>query len=243
MKSLGTLLFLALALGADVLEAHANPITFSFTAIVASAEPVFPTVHPGDLVIGHYAFESTTPDSDPSPRRGLYLSAGTFDAKIGTLSFNFPLSGIEVLDHLVAGSDPGYDRYTVAAQSGNTLLELTLFDAASQDPFSSDSLPLVPPPLSKFDDSKIFEVFLRDAPGSDFVPKIAANVTTLVPAPSALLLLVAGFAGLGGVAWTRRRRNLSTSYDGFTSLGGTSQRPRPRLDLSMASRSRTYTRM
>src|SRR5262252_8504218 len=107
MKSLGTLLFLVSVLVAGALEAHAKPITFSFTAIVASAEPVFPTVHPGDLIIGHYTFESTTPDSDPSPRRGLYLSAGTFDAKIGTLSFNFPPSFIEALDHLVAGSDPG----------------------------------------------------------------------------------------------------------------------------------------
>jgi hypothetical protein len=116
MKSLLILLSVALALSVGVLEAHAKPITFSFTAIVASTEREFPTVHAGDLVIGHYTFESTTPDSDPNPARGVYLSAGTFDAKIGTLTFNFPLSEIEVLNNF-AGSQ---DRYTVIALSGNT---------------------------------------------------------------------------------------------------------------------------
>ena len=48
----------------------------------------------------------------------------TFDVRIGTVSFNCPLSFIEALNNFGGGQD----RYAVAAQSGNTLLELTLLD-------------------------------------------------------------------------------------------------------------------
>ena len=75
MKRVLAVLALASALGANALDAHAKPITFSFTAVTASAEPTFPTVYPSDLVIGHYTFESTTPDSDAHPARGIYFSA------------------------------------------------------------------------------------------------------------------------------------------------------------------------
>ena len=40
------------------------------------------------------------------------------------MSFNCPLSFIEALNNF----EGGQDRYAVAAQSGNTLLELTLLD-------------------------------------------------------------------------------------------------------------------
>jgi len=86
------------------------------------------------------------------------------------VSFNCPLSFIEALNDFGGGQD----RYAVAAQSGNTLLELTLLDAANQNPFSNDSLPLVPPPLSKFDDSKQCQVLLRSPPDPDFIYQIAA---------------------------------------------------------------------
>ena len=89
----------------------------------------------------------------------------------------------------------------------NTLLELTLFDAANSNPFTNDSLPLLPPPLGLFDDSKQFQVFVRTAPGQDFISKIAANVVALViPEPSALILLMSGLACLGGMAGWRKRR-------------------------------------
>lgn len=202
MKVLVILLSLAVSLLGTVPASDAKPIEFVFTAIVASAEPEFPTVHPGDLVVGKYFFESNTADSDPNPGRGAYFSAGTFDVKIGTLTFRFPLSEIEVLDNYFGSQD----RYTVVAQSGNTLLELTLLDSANQNPFTNDSLPLVPPPLSKFDDSRHFQVFLRNPPNPDFIPKINADVTTLVaPEPSALVLFVSGLAGLAGVAGWRKR--------------------------------------
>jgi hypothetical protein len=190
------------------LSVNAKPIEFVFTGVVASVEhSAFPTVNPGDLVVGKYVFESTTPDSDPNPTQGLYLSPGTFDAKIGTLSFSFPLSFISVLNHLVAGSDPPTDRYQVGAQSGNTLLELTLFDAANQNPFTNDSLPLLPPPLGLFDDSKLFQVFVRTPPNPDFISKTDSNLTTLVaPEPSALILLGSSFALLVGVTGWRKRQ-------------------------------------
>jgi hypothetical protein len=196
MKALVILLSLVVGLLGTVPASDAKPVEFVFTAVVASAEhPVFPTVNPGDLVVGKYFFESNTPDSDPNPTRGSYLSTGHFDTRIGTLSFSFPLSFIEVLDNF-----SGPDRYTVAAMSGNTLLELTLFDAANSNPFTNDSLPLLPPPLGLFDDSKQFQVFVRTAPGQDFISKIAANVVALViPEPSALILLMSGIACLG--AW------------------------------------------
>src|SRR5215470_10016941 len=173
MKSLGTILVLALALGAGVLEAHAKPITFSFTAIVASAEPAFPTVHPGDLVIGHYTFESTTPDSDPNPMRGVYFSPGTFDMKIGTLSFSFPLLDIEVLNNYAGSSS---DRYTVAAISGDVQLQLYLLAETNPNAFTNDSLPLLPPTLSSFS-TGLFLVYVKNPPSPDFITKIAANVT------------------------------------------------------------------
>ena len=126
----------------------------------------------------------------------------TFDVRIGTVSFNCPLSFIEALNDFGGGQD----RYAVAAQSGNTLLELTLLDAANQNPFSNDSLPLVPPPLSKFDDSKQCQVLLRSPPDPDFIYQIAANVTTLVPEPSTLFLVASGFAEVIAAAWAKRRR-------------------------------------
>jgi len=195
MKSPLIVLSLVFALGAGVLEAQAKPITFSFTAIVASAEPVFPTVHPGDLVIGHYTFESTTPDSDPNPTRGVYFSPGTFDAKIDTLSFSFPLSDIEVLNNYAGSSS---DRYTVAAISGNIQLQLYLLAETNPNALTNDNLPLLPPALSSFS-TDLFLVYVGSA------PNIAANVTTLVPEPATLLLVAMGFAGLAVTASTRRR--------------------------------------
>jgi PEP-CTERM motif len=204
MKALVILLSLVVGLLGTVPASDAKPVEFVFTAVVASAEhPVFPTVNPGDFVVGKYFFESSTPDSDPNPTRGSYLSSGHFDARIGMLSFSFPLSFIEVLDNFGGGSA---DRYTVAAMSGNTLLELTLLAETNPNAFTNDLLPLVPPALSAFS-SRNFQVFVRNQPGSDFISKIDANVVTLVvPEPSAMILLMSGVAFLAGTAGWRKRR-------------------------------------
>ncbi|SRR5713101_2080388 len=205
MKTLVPLLFLAIGLTATAPTSDAKPINFDFTAVVASVEhPVFPSINVGDLVIGQYVFESRTPDSDPGdPTRGLYLSGGRFDAKIGALNFSFPLSFIEVL-HNYGGAI--IDRYTVAAVNGNTLIELTLLDDVHPTAFKDDSLPLVPPPLTAFY-SKQFQVFVRNPPNPDFIARINANVVTLVPEPGTLILVAFGLAMLAVTAiWSKGRR-------------------------------------
>jgi hypothetical protein len=205
MKTLVSLLFLAAGLLGTVPASDAKPIEFVFTAIVASAEPVFPTVHPGDLVVGKYFFESNTADSVPGdPTQGRYLSVGHFDAKIGALTFSFPLSVIEVLDNF--GGVGSADRYTVAAISGNTQLQLRLLAETNPNAFTNDHLPLVPPTLSAFS-SRNFQVYVLETGG--FISKIDSNVITLVtPEPSALVLFVSGLAGLAGVAGWRKRGNI-----------------------------------
>jgi len=198
-------LLLVLAISALIVtSAQAELITIAIEAEVNGvsdpAEHLEGKIGPGSLITGQYIFESTEPDSNPSPTAGVYLfdniSCGLY-LSVGGFDFYTDASNIDFAIGIT--NDPDWDIYAVSSlnnlslSNGVSLAEMFWqLENHSGTALSSDDLPTVAPKLSDWDNNLLH---INGGPReSDFT--IVATVTSaeLVPEPATILLLLIGTA-------------------------------------------------
>ena len=177
--------------------ASAGLIPFEFAGVIDTvSDPdnaLDGAVQVGDPFSGSYTFDSDTPDSYPGdPGFGQYQSH-SFAINIagGGLAVD---AGPDDSQILVSNETYG-DQYSSGAFGfessgvGVNELEIRLADNTATA-FDSDALPVTPPELSAFSWRTMF--FNGVVLASDLEFNLYGTVTSLVPEPTVLLLLVAG---------------------------------------------------
>jgi hypothetical protein len=196
-------------------EVRAAPVQFTFTGSVTDI-PVNETslaVSPGDLIIGSYTFESTTPDGAASATEGSYTAPPGPPYGLSVTVGGNLFSTNDFLNVGVANFGPLGDFYTVLACSPDVSCADLEMEIALQDldgtAFSSDALPLTPPALGLFE-IRNFHVFALlggselQIEGTIETLTCPACVPTVIPEPSTVVLLASGLVLLG--CSTRRAR-------------------------------------
>jgi hypothetical protein len=201
---------LGFALVSALPTAQATPTTFAYTGIVQTVVPALSgTFQPGDAFSGSYTFESTTPDTDPSPGFGLYANAITgLTFTIGSYTGGADCSSGSC-DIAVQDGGPGdcalIDCYivTVSHPTGPsvegvlpTSFGLSLLDGSGLA-LSSDALPLIPPDLSSFPITFFgvnFDDFAFGVEGE--LTSLTLKATATVAEPSVLFLVVVALLGM-----------------------------------------------
>ena len=147
----------------------------------------------GDIITGFYLYDSTTPDSNPSPYIGMYEHYTLpYGIKLSIGGFVFQ-SDPDDVDFLVsvgnAGGPYSMDNYLIASRNNLSLSNGAPVDRISwqlDDPtgtaLSSDALPTAPPVLDDWQTDVL--VF-----GADRRYGIGAHVTSAIPEPSTIILL------------------------------------------------------
>jgi hypothetical protein len=174
----------------------AVPTTFSFTGSVTDDPFGLSTF--GAPISGNYTFDSASVDAIPAPDTGSYTSLGPgfgFNANVDGTPYSVSGSlNVSVLNAFI-------DQYLVTATDGTLTLEI-FFEDSTGTAFSSDALPLTPPPVSSFD-TRQFRLF---APDAEFLGTVDTLVCTAgcdggangrAPEPGMLWLLGVGLAVLG----------------------------------------------
>ncbi len=170
IRTAAVAMFLALPL-----TAHAQLITFDFTATVSSVPAALTggPIVPGRTVTGSFTFDPTVSDSDPSEVFGVYRNLVGFEVAIPLAGYAAAGSPGTEPGRIEAWNDEGgsdgvrRDRYVVTMSTpGQTFsgpdvngfplirLAIVLRDRGTvEEPptaFTSDELPLVPPSLAAF---------------------------------------------------------------------------------------------
>jgi hypothetical protein len=194
--------------------ARAGPITFNFTGTVSQV-PIddFATgIQFGDSITGSFTFDSAAVDAIAASTAGSYTSTGPafgITAAIGPSALLFLAPGsmnIGILNTFV-------DQYTGHASSATLVLDL-FFQDNSGAVFSSDGLPLSPPPLAAFAQR---EFHLDQTDGAGAETQVDGAITSLtcgsgcaattVPEPSTAWFLLAGTTLLGGARCANRQKS------------------------------------
>ncbi len=189
---------------------NAAPLTFTFSGTLFQVDGTPPAgIEAGAPFTVTYTFDSSATDAAFDPAYGLYYSVGapyglTVDVG-GTTVFSSDNVRITVGDASFPTSEDTYDVYSAG---GLTQVQLHLSDV-SETAFSSDDLPLSPPPLADFDFIGFhYAEYLSLTPG---ILSFSAHGATesftesaAVPAPGTIALLSIGLAG--AAAWRRYKR-------------------------------------
>lgn len=198
-------------------RATASPITFDFAGTFALA-PAGSLIPPfGQTISGFYTFESTTPGKSLSPTDVNYSNAiSAFGYTSGSYTGGFqgpesdplqgpPFNNINIVNGTGGGLN-GLDSYQVnLSLTGASIagqdprrLELTLIDPSGAA-FSTTDLPLVPPDLAVFGGSAVINFAnTTGTEGSIIVFRVTSLTLrpAAVSAPTSLLLVLSGIAGL-----------------------------------------------
>lgn len=190
-----------LMVGIGASSARASLITWEFageiTRVLDDDGSLGGMFTEGTLFSGQYTFESSTPDSWPHVLdRARYADAVTsVSGVVGEVPF-FALPSLTgrifVYDNFDGDS---YSGYGAAEFLGAPVEFHLLLSDSTGSVFSDDSLPLSPPDLSLFDSTHFS---LELGPDGDV---LAGELTSLVPEPGSLALMVVGLSCL-----TRRRK-------------------------------------
>ncbi|MFQ5425006.1 MAG: hypothetical protein ACE5F9_13645 [Phycisphaerae bacterium] len=173
-------------------------ITFPFSGDF-SAPTDFNGLNAATTFSGAYTFESLTPDGLPGdPTFGDYAAVTSFSLNIGAFTFSsasISFGGITVIDSVP-------DDYEVTLSGANVVGDIVdaslLFSDIDGTVFSSDALPLTPPNLTLFE-SAVFAATIT--PSGEFSRSVQGTITSVLPEPATLSLLLA----LVPVAARRRR--------------------------------------
>jgi len=193
-------------------SARGELITIEIEAVVDTVEDDGPgdgyldgQISVGDIITGHYTYESTTPDTNPSDQvgdywhysspYGVFLSVGGFDFQTILSNVNFV---VEIINNSTTGGL--HDAYGLISYNNATLTNGTLVDGISwwlsdytANAISSTSLPITYPELGDWLNGN----HLRLEGERMFL--IDAHVTSAVPEPMSILLL-----GLGTLLLKKR---------------------------------------
>jgi hypothetical protein len=145
---------------------------------------------------GSLTYDNAVVDSDPDPKRGLYLQSGvTIEFQAGSLSLSLALDRVLVRDDLFDGLDLDdllFESINISPQiSGTPLMRLTL--AGTRALFDDDALPTSIPPLSLFNNLS-FVAGDRDRLGftiGGYQGALTSVQVISVPEPGTLALLLA----------------------------------------------------
>ena len=212
-----TVLVVAGAGSAAIVETGYTGSIDEIDATLAAALPPGSAIYVGAPVIVNYAYESTTPDTDPDPTSGIYTGAITsFTFYIGTQVFEHevggPVNEIDVLFDSLLNIYQPVDSVVASPPLpiAATLEGDVIFFAANESPLTDDSL--IPPPApgdpgwasaeaAITDDMSnlLINVVLETQCAGGCPPPTAAPVPAT---PRALLVLAFAFVG----AWAMRSR-------------------------------------
>jgi len=194
--------------------AQAEPITIAIEAKVDSVEDrdgyLEGKINPGDIITGTYTYDSSTPDTNPSPYigdyehfappAGIFLTVGGFEFRTDPMNVNFL---VEVGN---AGGPYYRDNYLIRSYKNLPLYDdvpinhiMWQLDDKSGTAISSDALPLTAPVLHDWPDS--FTGLKIEGGDIKNSLRITADVTSAIPEPATVMLLT-----LGGLIVRRRTK-------------------------------------
>ena len=188
------------ALYFSALPAQATLITIEIEATVDSVEDngnyLEGQINPGDIITGTYTYESTTPDTNPSPYvgdyehfaspAGIFLSVGEFDFTTDPTNVDFL---VEVVNNYPSGDYYLVRSYNNLALSNGTLVDHISWqlDDSTATALSSIDLPTSPPILDDW--QSIYGLRLHGERGGYIID---ATVTSAVPEPATILFFAIG---------------------------------------------------
>jgi hypothetical protein len=189
---------------------RAEIIQIGLTGLVDSVDDPYNLleneVHQGDSISGFYIYDSTTPDTNPSPIYGHYLYNGEpygILLTINNVTFQTNPANGSTLINITNDEYGTTDHYGISSQNNQQLsngvhvesIFWQLYDFSGTS-LSSDALPLAPLDLSKwqFEELSINGGIGGTPPCYEKTFGITANVTSvyLIPEPTTILLLVTG---------------------------------------------------
>ena len=155
----------------------------------------------GSLITGHYIYESTTPDSNPSnPKVGNYWHNQTpYGVYLFSNGFEFATDVNFMME--IVNDNSGIDAYSFESDNnkllhnGVTVTEISwqLHDS-TMTVLSDDALPIIAPVLSAWDENYLY---IRGGPrGIEFSFSAEVTSATVVPEPATLVLIAVGAVGL-----------------------------------------------
>jgi hypothetical protein len=191
----GTLMKFRLVLGVAfwlaLSSANGEMLTFEFSGSVTQVpvDEVFGDIAFGDAVKGTFQFDASAVDLVANPAIGSYFWSAPFGLTFTIGTHDFDATGqlhIGVFNSFV-------DQYTVSGTSPGGEVEMGLFfQDNSGSVFPDDSLPLVLPPLAKFDQADFHFGALFAGREAQVDGRLIETVVQPVPELSSAALLLTG---------------------------------------------------
>lgn len=186
-----------------------GPVTWQFTGeITRVSDPLNLLgggVEVGSPFSGSYTFESSIPDSQPDPRQGIYNGAVVdVSGIVGVVPFSGPHAS-RVNRFRIDDATGGFERDHYALQVGITFvgqtLDFELFMVGGHtSALLNDALPILPPDLNLFE--------FRGLGISDTLEQVPilidATLTSVVPEPTMIVMLLVGAVCASAVSRKRR---------------------------------------
>jgi len=190
-------------------SAEASLITIEIEAVVDSVSDernyLEGKITVGDIITGFYSYDSSTPDTNPSPTVGHYWHYGTpagISLTVGGWNFQTDSANVEFLIGVGDDGPSGNDAYWLTSYENLALANGTLVDSIGWQleddtggALSSDVLPLTGPLLGDWQSNHLR---LHGERGGYIID---AHVTSAIPEPGTMLLF-----GLAGVLLVGRNK-------------------------------------
>jgi len=205
-----TIVLIAMAVAFCSLPVNGALITVEIEAVVDSVRDegnhLEGKIKPGDIILGFYVYESTTPDSSPldpvqgnywnyAPPAGIALTVGGFNFMGDPFNIAF---AVAIRNNIPPG---GGDIYSIGSSNNLPLSNGTpvmsiywQLNGATASVFSTDALPTTVPSLGEWQTNHLRLETLR-------MFSIDAHVTSAIPEPCTILLF-----GLCGLMLVRRHK-------------------------------------
>jgi len=193
----------------SVAPAAASTIHYAWTGTVTFVDPISPaTVVVGQKIGITLDLDSTVPDQDPSPNRGLYDQQLQQPVLVQSVDFG-GVTGVGAFQlGTVRADDGGMDQFMISTGDQHIGARFVIdFETSHPGVLASDALPLAIDPMD-------FETATFFVNGPDnlqplFFPRFSGTIDALrvaqTPLPGSAAMFAPALAGLlGFAAWQRR---------------------------------------